>query len=213
MVSYPLEMLVKAGITDIAVVTTPDDSAPFQKLTAGAKLYPDARIRTVTQEHPGGIAQALSAAATILDDRPTVVVLGDNIFERSIAPAIAQFLREPTGCQLLLSKLESQADLKEVGVAELVDGQIVDVVEKPVDPPSQYAVTGVYCYDADVFSILSTLKPSERGEFEITDVNAAYLDRGLLKCEITNGFWGDAGLSINHYYAVNDFVRRYGANR
>lgn len=213
MVSYPIEMLVKAGINDIAVVTTPDDLAPFRRLIGDASFHPNARISVTTQERPGGIAQAFAAAATILDERPTVVVLGDNIFGRSIAPAVANFLREPIGCQLLLSKLESRAELKEVGVAELVDGQIVDVVEKPVDPPSQYAVTGVYCYDADVFSILPKLQPSERGEFEITDLNAAYLDRGLLRCEITNGFWGDAGLSIDHYYAVNDFVRQHGANR
>jgi glucose-1-phosphate thymidylyltransferase len=140
-------------------------------------------------------------------------MLADNIFERSLAPVLANFEAQEQGARVVLARVEEDAHLRHLGVAEL-DGtsKVTRIVEKPADPPSRFAVTGVYCYDATVWDVLPTLEPSGRGELEITDVNNWYAADGRLEADVVEGFWGDAGESIEAYYTVNDFVRAHGVN-
>ena len=142
-----------------------------------------------------------------------VVVLADNVFERSIRPIVERFKAQESGARVALAELEEDEHLRHLGVAELNGDRVIRIVEKPEQPPSRYAVTGIYFYDASVFDIIPTLVPSGRGELEITDVNNWYVSEGKMEYDVLEGFWGDAGESIDAYYAVNDFVRRQGANK
>jgi glucose-1-phosphate thymidylyltransferase len=136
------------------------------------------------------------------------------VFERSLASAVGSFEDQEVGARIILSRVEEPGHLQHLGVPELDDAGVVRrIVEKPEEPPSTYAVTGVYFYDPTVFEVISTLEPSDRGELEITDVNNHYVERGAMQYDILEGFWGDAGESIDAYYSVNDFVRTHGANR
>jgi glucose-1-phosphate thymidylyltransferase len=140
-------------------------------------------------------------------------VLADNVFERSIAQSVERFEHQDAGARVLLAEVGDPAHLRHLGVPEIVDGRIRSIAEKPQDPPSAYAVTGVYFYDGTVFSVLPTLAPSARGELEITDVNNHFVGADAMEYDVIEGFWGDAGESIDAYYSVNDFVRRFGANK
>ena len=143
-----------------------------------------------------------------------VGMLGDNIFERSLQAAVTSFESQRSGARIILSRLEQRRHLRHLGVVEFDGGgKVARIVEKPQRPPSQYAVTGVYFYDPAVFEVIGGLTPSARGELEITDVNNWYVAQGSMEYDIVDGFWGDAGESIDAYYSVNDFVRRNGANR
>jgi glucose-1-phosphate thymidylyltransferase len=141
-------------------------------------------------------------------------MLADNVFERSLAPSVENFERQAQGARILLSRIEEPEHLRHLGVPELDgDSRVTRIIEKPSDPPTPYAVTGVYFYDASVWEVIPTLEPSGRGELEITDVNNWYVDAGRMEADILEGFWGDAGESIDAYYGVNDFVRTRGVNR
>jgi glucose-1-phosphate thymidylyltransferase len=141
-------------------------------------------------------------------------MLADNVMERSIKPMVDAFRAEPQGARILLTPVEEAEHLRHLGVPVLsTDGRVERIEEKPEVPASHFGVTGIYCYDADVFRIIPTLTPSGRGELEITDVNNHYVDRGEMAFDVLEGFWGDAGESIDAYYTVNDFVRANGANR
>jgi glucose-1-phosphate thymidylyltransferase len=141
-------------------------------------------------------------------------MLADNVAERSIRPAVDNFLDQEKGARILLSRVEEATHLRHLGVPELDDdGRVVRILEKPEDPPSPFGVTGIYFYDATVFDVIPTLTPSGRGELEITDVNNWYVSDGTMQYDVLDGFWGDAGESIDAYYAVNDFVREHGANK
>ena len=143
-----------------------------------------------------------------------VVMLADNVVERSLRPAVESFRRQEHGARIILSRVDEPEHLRHLGVPELDgDGRVVRIVEKPKDPPSPYAVTGIYFYDATVFEVIPTLRPSGRGELEITDVNNHYVELGQMEYDVLEGFWGDAGESIDAYYEVNDLVRAHGANR
>jgi glucose-1-phosphate thymidylyltransferase len=135
------------------------------------------------------------------------------VFERSIRPSVERFASQREGARILLANVDDPAHLRHLGVPRLEGERVVDIVEKPEDPPSPYAVTGVYFYDATVFDVLPTLRPSARGELEITDVNNHFVAAGAMEYDVIEGFWGDAGESIDAYYVVNDFVRSYGANK
>jgi glucose-1-phosphate thymidylyltransferase len=214
MVHWAIEALVQAGVDEIMLVTGGTHAGEFLRLLGNGH---DAGIATLCyayQERPGGIAEALGLAERFADDEPIVVMLADNIVERSIRPMIEAFRAAPHGARVLLTEVEEPAHLRHIGVpAFAADGTIERVVEKPEDPPSTYGVTGIYCYDPGVFKVIGTLEPSRRGELEITDVNNYYVDRGQMAYDVLEGFWGDAGESIDAYYAVNDFVRANGANR
>jgi glucose-1-phosphate thymidylyltransferase len=140
-------------------------------------------------------------------------MLADNVFERSLAAAFTSFEQQERGARILLAEVGDPAHLRHLGVAELDGDRVLRIVEKPEEPPSSYAVTGLYLYDPSVFEIIGTLEPSGRGELEITDVNNWYVEQGSMAYDVVEGFWGDAGESIDAYYEVNDFVRRSGANK
>ena len=214
MVSYAIDALVKAGVTDIMLVTGGIHAGEFFRLLGNGHEHGIDRLFYAYQERAGGIAEALGLAQRFVGGDKVVVMLADNVFERSLRPAVQAFADQAGGARVLLSRVVDRKHLQHLGVAELNgSGQICRVVEKPRRPPSQLAVTGVYFYDSAVFEIIPTLQPSGRGELEITDVNNAYIERGTMQHDIIDGFWGDAGESIEAYYTVNDFVRAHGANR
>ena len=213
MISYGIEALVKAGVNEMMVVTGGTHAGEFLRLLSNGQEYGVDRLLYAYQERAGGIAEALGLAAQFVGDDAAVVMLADNIFGKSFVSSVQRFAADPKGARLVLAEVKDPDHLRHLGVPELDEsGTIVRIVEKPEDPPSDYCVTGVYFYDASVFDIIRTLRPSGRGELEITDVNNHYVAAGLARYDIQEGFWGDAGESIDAYYAVNDHVRRYGAN-
>jgi glucose-1-phosphate thymidylyltransferase len=214
MINYAIEALVKGGVTDLMLVTGGTHAGEFLRLLGNGHEHGIDRLFYAYQERPGGIAEALGLAERFVDGDRVVVMLADNVFERTIAPAVERFRGQPSGARILLSRIEDPSHLKHLGVPRLDDkGRVVGIVEKPEDPPSSFGVTGVYFYPADVFEIITGLQPSGRGELEITDVNNHYVAEGAMEYDIVEGMWGDAGESIDAYYAVNDFVRAHGVNR
>ncbi len=213
MISYAIEALVLAGISEVMLVTGGTHAGEFLRLLGNGHEFDLDRLLYGYQERPGGIAEALGLAERFVGDDPVLVMLADNIVGRTFAGTVTRFGHQPGGARILLTEPEDAAHLRSLGVPEF-DGEerIVRIVEKPDHPPSSFAVTGIYCYDADVFKVISTLKPSGRGELEITDVNNWYVEQGSMQYDVLDGFWGDAGESIDAYYAVNDHVRVHGAN-
>ena len=213
MVTYAVEALVRADVSEIMLVTGGTHAGEFFRLLGDGREYGIERLFYAYQEREGGIAEALGLAARFIGDDRVVVVLADNIFEQSIRTAVEDFQEQDGGARILLARIEDPGHLRHLGVAELNGDRVLRIVEKPEDPPSNYAVTGVYMYDSSVVDVIPTLKPSGRGELEITDVNNWYVEQGTMSYGIVEGFWGDAGESIDAYYAVNDFVRTHGVNR
>jgi glucose-1-phosphate thymidylyltransferase len=213
MVEYAIEALVRGGITDMMVVTGGTHAGEFLRLLGDGHAHGIDRLSYAYQEREGGIADALGLAERFAGGDRVLVMLADNVFERSIKSAIENFERQERGARIVLSREEDPEHLRHLGVAELDGDRVLRIVEKPESPPSEYAVTGLYFYDSAVFEFLPTLSPSARGELEITDVNNWYIDQGTMEYDVADGFWGDAGESIEAYYAVNDFVREHGANR
>ena len=214
MVTYAIEALVKAGITEIMLVTGGTHAGEFLRLLGNGHEYGIDRLLYAYQERPGGIAEALGLAERFVDGDRVLVMLADNVVEHSIRPLVENFGVQPGGSRILLARIDDPAHLRHLGVPEFDDGRrVVRIVEKPDDPPSTCAVTGIYCYDETVFEVIPTLTPSRRGELEITDVNNFYVAKTTMEYDVLDGFWGDAGESIDAYYQVNDFVRRHGANK
>jgi glucose-1-phosphate thymidylyltransferase len=214
MVTYAIEALVRAGVDELMLVTGGTHAGEFLRLLGNGHEYGIERLSYAYQDQAGGIAEALGLAERFVDGEPVVVMLADNVVERSLRPAVESFRRQERGARIILSRVEEPEHLRHLGVPELDgDGRVVRIVEKPADPPSPYAVTGIYFYDAAVFEVIPTLRPSGRGELEITDVNNHYVEAGQMEYDVLDGFWGDAGESIDAYYEVNDFVRAHGANR
>ena len=203
MIHYPLMTLVDAGIRDILIVTGGNHAGEFLRLLGNGREFGLDDIAYTYQEGEGGIADALSLARHFSDGDKVVVVLGDNIIEGDIRRPVAAFKAQARGARLLLKKVP---DPGRFGVPELRDGRIVSIEEKPKSPKSDYAVIGIYMYDATVFDIVSTLKPSARGELEITDVNNAYLGRGELEHDLLEGWWTDAG-TFESLYRASQLVR------
>ncbi|MGH3103914.1 MAG: sugar phosphate nucleotidyltransferase [Gaiellaceae bacterium] len=214
MVSYAIEALVGAGITELMLVTGGTHAGEFLRLLGNGHEHGIERLSYAYQERAGGIAEALGLADRFVDGDPVCVMLADNVVERSLRPTVDNFRRQGTGARILLSEMNEPEHLRHLGVPELDgEGRVVRIVEKPADPPSSFAVTGIYFYDSSVFEVIPTLEPSGRGELEITDVNNWFVSQGTMEYDVLEGFWGDAGESIDAYYAVNDFVRKNGANR
>jgi glucose-1-phosphate thymidylyltransferase len=213
MVSYAIEALVKGGIDEIMLVTGGTHAGEFLRLLGNGHEHGIERLSYAYQEKPGGIAEALGLAAKFAAGEPVCVMLADNVVERSIKPAVDNFRAQERGARILLARESDPEHLRHLGVPELDgDDRVTRIVEKPQVPPSEFAVTGIYFYPADVFDVIGTLEPSGRGELEITDVNNHYIDEDAMEYDVLEGFWGDAGESIEAYYAVNDFVRQNGAN-
>ena len=213
MVTYAIEALVSAGVTDVMLVTGGTHAGEFFRLLGDGHQHGIERLFYAYQEEEGGIAEALGLAERFVAGDRVVVMLADNVFERSLRPAIDRFVAQERGARIVLSREDDADHLRHLGVAELDGDRVLRIVEKPDDPPSPYAVTGVYLYDPDVFRVIPTLVPSGRGELEITDVNNWYVEQGAMEYDVLEGFWGDAGESIDAYYAVNDFVRTHGDNK
>ena len=214
MVNYAIEAMVNAGVTDIMLVTGGTHAGEFFRLLGNGHEYGIERLLYAYQDRPGGIAEALGLAERFVGGDQVLVMLADNIVERSIRPVVERFSTQERGARVVLSKVPDPTHLRHLGVPELDgDGRIVRILEKPSDPPSSFAVTGLYFYDGTVFDVIPTLTPSGRGELEITDVNNWFVSQGQMELDVLDGFWGDAGESIDAYYEVNDFVRANGANK
>jgi glucose-1-phosphate thymidylyltransferase len=208
MVTYAVEALVQAGIDELMLVTGGTHAGEFFRLLGNGHEYGIDRLAYGYQEQAGGIAEALGLAERFAAHDRVCVLLADNIFERSLQPIVEHFDAQAKGARIVLSEVEEDEHLRHLGVARLDGGRVTEIVEKPVAPPSRFAVTGIYFYDEQVWDVLPTLEPSGRGELEITDVNNWYVGRGEMEADVVGGFWGDAGESIDAYYEVNDFVRR-----
>ena len=207
MVTYAVQTLVEAGLTELMLVTGGVHAGDFFRLLGNGHAFGIERLFYAYQERPGGIAEALRLAERFVGGDRCCVILADNVFERSLAPVAERFEAQERGARVVLSEIADEAHLRHLGVAELEAGRVIRIVEKPLKPASSYAVTGAYFYDEQVWEVLPKLVPSARGELEITDLNNWYVERGELEADLLNGFWGDAGESIDAYYAVNDFVR------
>jgi len=213
MVNYAIEALVQAGVTELMLVTGGTHAGEFFRLLGNGHDHGIDRLFYAYQDQAGGIAEALALAERFVNRDRVVVMLADNVVGSSLKASVDNFERQEEGARILLSKVDDPKHLRHLGVPQLEGERVVRIIEKPDEPPSGYAVTGIYFYDATVWDVVPTLKPSGRGELEITDVNNAYVDRGTMEYDVLDGFWGDAGESIDAYYEVNDFVRKHGANK
>lgn len=201
MIYYPLETLVSAGISDILIVTGGKNSGDFLRLLGNGKNFGLKHLNYTYQEGEGGIADALSLAEHFADNQPICVVLGDNLIEGNIRGAVDAFRANGgVGAQVLLKEVH---DPQRFGVAEIVADKLVGIEEKPEQPKSPYAVTGIYMYDATVFDRCRRLVPSRRNELEITDVNNSYIAEGTMKYSFLEGWWTDAGTFDSLLRAAN----------
>lgn len=189
MIFYPIYKLKQAGIYEILVVTGREHMGDVIELLGSGRDF-GVEFTFKVQDEAGGIAQALGLAKHFVGNDRCVVILGDNIFEDNISPYVENYKKQEKGAKILLKEVP---DPFRFGVPEIKDGKIIKIEEKPKEPKSKFAVTGIYMYDSDVFDIIKTLKPSARGELEITDVNNTYLEKGLLTYDILKGWWTDAG--------------------
>ena len=189
MIYYPIEKLTSIGIEEVLIVTGIEHMGDVVSLLGSGKDF-GCRFTYKVQDEAGGIAQALALAENFAYGQSTVVILGDNIFRAGLKEYAEKFIAQKTGARILLKQVPSP---QRFGVAELSDGKVIGIEEKPVDPRSDYAVTGIYFYDPLVFDVIRKLKPSARGELEITHVNEAYIAKGQLAYDIIDGWWTDAG--------------------
>jgi glucose-1-phosphate thymidylyltransferase len=200
MIYFPIQTLVEAGITDLMIVTGGRNSGDFLRLLANGKEFGLQHINYTYQEGEGGIAEALALCEHFAEGDKSCVILGDNIIEGSISHAVRDFERQSRGAKILLKEVP---DAERFGVAEIQGDRIIGIEEKPSHPKSNYAVTGIYLYDETVFDKTRTLKPSARGELEITDVNNAYIREGTMTFNYLDGWWTDAGTFDSLLRAAN----------
>ncbi len=203
MIYYPLQKMVEAGIKNIAIVSGSGNAGHFLNLLGSGREF-GAKISFEIQEEAGGIAQALGLCEDFADREKVVVILGDNIFEDSIVGAALNFERQERGARIFLKEV---TDAQRFGVAEVSGDKIVGIEEKPGRPKSNLAVTGLYMYDEQVWDVVKNLKPSGRGELEITDVNNFYIRQGTMQYETLNGWWTDAG-TFPSWLRANNLVAR-----
>ncbi len=209
MIYYPIQTLINAGIHDILIVTGGNNAGDFLKLLGNGKEFGLKHINYTYQEGEGGIAEALRLAEFFAAGEKICVVLGDNLIETNIRKAVENFERQKKGAKILLKEV---SDPQRFGVPALKGDRIVQIEEKPKNPKSQYAVIGIYLFDQEVFEIIKTLKPSDRGELEITDVNNRYIEKGLMTWDILDGWWTDAG-TFESLLRANQLVAQLGANK
>jgi len=200
MIYYPIQTLVDAGITNIMIVTGGNSAGDFMRLIGNGHEFGLKQVSYAYQEGEGGIAAALSLAEPFAGDDRIVVILGDNIIESNIKPFADRYRKQKSGAKILLKKVP---DPERFGVPTLKNNKIIRIDEKPKNPASSFAVIGIYMYDGYVFDVIKNLKPSRRGELEITDVNNAYLKKGNLSYDIMDGWWTDAGTFDSLLKATN----------
>ena len=193
MIYYPLQKMKEMGVDNVLLVSGRGHAGHFLELLGGGNEF-GLRLAYEVQEEAGGIAQALSLAEGFVGDERFVVMLGDNIFEDDLKPAFAAFCSGSEDAHLFLSEVQRP---QSYGVPRFEGSKIVEILEKPQTPPSSFAVTGCYLYSPRVFDLIRQLKPSARGELEISDVNDFYVKNGFLSHTVLNGYWGDCGESID----------------
>jgi len=209
MIYYPIQTLVNAGITDIMIVTGGNSAGDFLRLLGNGKAFGLKHLNYTYQEGEGGIAEALALVEHFAAGEPVCVVLGDNIIEGNIAAAVKMYKQQGGGAKIILKKV---ADPERFGVPQLDGQHVLGIEEKPSKPKSDYAVIGIYMYDENVYDIIRTLKPSGRGELEITDVNNAYINRNEMTWEELDGWWTDAG-TFESLLRASTLVAQTGANK
>jgi glucose-1-phosphate thymidylyltransferase len=208
MIYYPIQTLINAGIDDILIVTGGNNAGDFLKLVGNGKEFGLKHINYTYQEGEGGIAEALGLAEFFAARDKVCVVLGDNLIEKNIRKGAEAFRKQKEGAKVLLKEVP---DPQRFGVPELKGDKIAKIEEKPKNPKSNYAVVGIYFYDQTVFDFIKTLKPSNRGEMEITDVNNRYIEKGLMTWDLLEGWWTDAG-TFESLLRANQLVAETGAN-
>ncbi|MBU1026756.1 MAG: NTP transferase domain-containing protein [Candidatus Margulisbacteria bacterium] len=189
MIYHPISKLVEIGIEEILIVTGVDHMGDIVNLLGSGKEF-GCRFTYKVQDEAGGIAQALGLAENFAADDQIAVILGDNIFEDNLKPFADEFVKQKNGARVLLKEV---SDPERFGVVEIKDGKVLSIEEKPKKPKSKFVVTGVYFYDNEVFGVVKSLKPSARGELEISDVNRHYMKNSKLSYDILSGWWTDAG--------------------
>lgn len=209
MIYYPIQALVTAEIRDIVIVTGGNNAGDFLRLLANGKDFGLRHLNFTYQEGEGGIADALRLTEPFVAGEKICVILGDNIIEKNIIASKQQFEKQERGAHILLKEVP---DPERFGCPEIADGKLIRIEEKPKQPKSHYAVTGIYFYDATVFDKIGGLKPSWRQELEITDVNNMYLNEGTLTYSVLDGWWTDAGTFGSLRRATN-LVAQTGANK
>ncbi len=203
MIYYPIEKLTGIGIEEVLIVTGVEHMGDVVGLLGSGREF-GCRFTYKVQDEAGGIAQALGLAENFANGQYLAVILGDNIFQGSLQGYAKGFVEQGRGARLLLKQVP---DPTRFGVAEIRDGMVIGIEEKPQQPKSDCAIIGVYFYDASVFDIISTLRPSARGELEITDVNNVYIQRGQLAYDVLEGWWTDAG-TFESLTRANELVTR-----
>jgi len=204
MIFYPLEAMTKAGFKQLMIVAGKEHAGHFLNLLGSGEQF-GIRLFFVVQEERRGIAHALSLCEDYVGDDKVVVMLGDNIFGEDITPYVREFEQQNDSARLLLTE---HTEPHRFGVAEITDGKLINIEEKPASPKSNLIVTGLYMYPAGVFSVIKTLTPSARGEYEITDVNNHYVKSGRAQCSIIKGFWSDAG-TPESLFRASEHIRRH----
>lgn len=203
MIYYPIEKLLAAGIEDILIVTGVEHMGDVVNLLGSGKDF-NCRFTYKVQDEAGGIAQALSLAEGFSANGALAVILGDNIFHTNLKKHAEKFRAQKNGARVLLKEVD---DPQRFGVAEVIGDKVVNIAEKPKEPKSSFAVTGIYFYDNSVFETIRTLKPSARGELEVTDINNAYIAKNQLTYDIIEGWWSDAG-TFESLKRVNELVAK-----
>jgi len=204
MIYYPIQTLIDAGIKDILIVTGGNHAGEFLRLLGNGHQFGLKHLNYSYQEGEGGIAEALGLARHFVKNDKIAVILGDNIIEKSIKKAVCNFKEQSYGAKIMIKKVP---DPGRFGVVQFRGKKIARIIEKPKKPKSDYAVTGIYMYDSEVFKIIKTLKPSRRGELEITDVNNEYLKRDEMTYSVLNGWWTDSG-TFDSLLRANELVAK-----
>jgi len=210
MIYYPMETLVNAGIEDIMVVTGGNNAGDFLRLLGNGNEFGLKWLRYAYQDGEGGIADALGLAEHFAEGDKILVMLGDNVIEKNIIESVRRFKDQERGARILLKEVDNPQDY---GVAVLEGDRVVNIIEKPKDPPTNLAVIGIYMYDERVFDMIGNISPSARGELEITDVNNMYIEAGDMAYDVLDGWWADSGSSIDGWFRVNKMVAEGGANK
>lgn len=203
MIYYPLYAMKRAGITSVLIVSGKGHSGSFLELLGSGSQF-GMKLSYEVQEEAGGIAQALSLAEDFTGKDKFMVILGDNIIEDDLTAAVEDFKNQEKGAKVFLKEVVNP---QAYGVVEYKEGKVSGIIEKPLNPPSNHAVVGVYMYDESVFDVVKQLKPSNRNELEITDVNNFYLNAGSLSCNLLSGFWGDCGESFDSLVEATKLVQ------
>jgi glucose-1-phosphate thymidylyltransferase len=203
MIFYPIEKLTSIGINEILIVTGIEHMGDVVSLLGSGKEF-GCHFTYKVQDEAGGIAQALGLSEDFANKQQVVVLLGDNIFRDNLKPYADKFIEQGSGARVLLKEVENP---HRFGVAEIKEEKIIDIQEKPERPRSNYIITGIYFYDSSVFEIVKNLKPSKRGELEITNVNQAYMNTSQLEYDILDGWWTDAG-TFQSLARANEYVEK-----